>query len=109
MLKKSIYGIKQARKARGKKYMFKRSLYGLKQARRAWYNITDEYLYKLGFVKSPSEATLYVKRTYTNWTIVSIYFDDLLVIKNDEKLIEKFKAEMLKNLRWQTLVWWFMF
>jgi hypothetical protein len=29
-------------------------------------------------------------------SIVFIYIDDLLVIESDEKLIEEFKAEMLK-------------
>ena len=44
-----------------KVYLLKKALYGLKQAPRAWYNRIDEYLSKLGFVKSLSESTLYIK------------------------------------------------
>ena len=70
-------------------------MYGLKQAPRAWYNRIDEHLHKLGFVKSLSEATLYVKGTDANLIIVSVYVDDLLVTGSDKTLIEEFKAEML--------------
>ena len=78
-----------------KVYLLKKALYGFKQALKAWYNRIDEYLHKLGFVKSPSEARLYVKETDANLIIVSVYVDDLLVTGSYEKLIEEFKAEML--------------
>ena len=45
-----------------KVYLLKKALYGLKQAPRAWYSRIDEYLSKLGFVKSLSESTLYIKK-----------------------------------------------
>ncbi|KAK9122098.1 hypothetical protein Syun_019715 [Stephania yunnanensis] len=41
--------------------LLKKALYGPKQAPRAWYSRIDEHLMKLGFKKSPSEATLYIK------------------------------------------------
>jgi hypothetical protein len=78
-----------------KVYLLKKALYGFKQALKAWYSRIDEYLHKLGFVKSPSEARLYVKGTDANLIIVSVYVDDLLVTGSYEKLIEEFKAEML--------------
>ena len=71
-------------------------MYGLKQAPKAWYNRIDDHLQSLGFVKSPSEATLYVKQINANLIIVSVYVDDLLVTGNDEKLIKEFKAKMLQ-------------
>ena len=55
-----------------KVYLFKKALYGLKQAPRAWYSRIDEHLQKLGFVKSSSKATLYVKGTNANPLIVSV-------------------------------------
>ena len=79
-----------------KVYLLKKALYGLKQAPRAWYSRIDEYLQSLGFIKSPSEATLYVKETDANLIVVSIYVNDLLVTGNSEKLVEEFKAKMLK-------------
>ena len=70
-------------------------MYGLKQAPRAWYSRIDDHLHKLGFVKSLSEATLYVKGADANLIIVSIYVDDLLVTESNKTQIEEFKAEML--------------
>ena len=79
-----------------KVYLLKKALYGLKQALNAQYSRIDEHLQNLGFVKSPSEATLYVKGTYANLIVVSIYVDDLLVTGSNENLVKEFKAEMLK-------------
>ncbi|RVW95066.1 Retrovirus-related Pol polyprotein from transposon RE1 [Vitis vinifera] len=79
-----------------KVYLLKKALYGLKQAPRAWYSRIDEHLQSLGFVKSPSEATLYVKGTDANLIVVSVYVDDLLVTSSNEKLVKEFKAEILK-------------
>ena len=56
--------------------LLKKALDGLKQAPRAQYSRIDEHLQSLGFVKSPSEATLYVKETDANLIVVSVYVDD---------------------------------
>ena len=37
----------------------KKALYGLKQAPRAWYGQIDDYLQKMGFVKSDANPNLY--------------------------------------------------
>ena len=62
-----------------KVFLLKKALYGLKQAPRAWYNKIDEHLLSLGFKKSLSEATLYVKHQNNDVLIVSLYVDDLLL------------------------------
>jgi len=79
-----------------KVYKLKKALYGLKQAPRAWYSRIDDHFQNLGFIKSPTEATLYVKLTDAKLIIVSVYVDDLLVTGNDEKFVKEFKAEMLQ-------------
>ena len=50
----------------------------------------------LGFQKSQSELTLYVKHEGTNTLIISLYVDDLLIIGSNPKQINKFKLEMKK-------------
>jgi hypothetical protein len=62
-----------------KVYLLKKALYGLKQAPRAWYSIIDEHLQNLGFAKSFSKSTLYVKQNGAIILIISLYVDDLLV------------------------------
>ena len=76
----------------------KKALYGLKQAPRAWYSRIDSYFTEQGFRRSKREPTLYIKTQGTNDTlIVSLYVDDLIYTSNNEKMIKKFKEDMMKN------------
>ncbi|CAJ2662166.1 unnamed protein product [Trifolium pratense] len=77
-----------------KVYLLKKALYGLKQAPRAWYSRIDEYLMKLGFVKSLSESTLYIKGDQTNFLVICLYVDDLLVTGSSVEFIQQFKDDM---------------
>jgi len=77
-----------------KVYRLNKALYGLKQALRSWYSRIGTHLMSLGFVKSPSEFTLYVKKVESEILVVSLYVDDLFVTGSDEELIYKFKEEM---------------
>ena len=79
-----------------KVYLLKKALYGLKQAPRAWNNRIDEHLLNLGFSKSLSESTLYVKIDGADILIISLYVDDLFVIGSNSSLVEKFKKEMMR-------------
>lgn len=79
-----------------KVYLLKKALYGLKQAPKAWYSRIDEHLLSLGFTKSLSEATLYVKQKGSYVLIVSLYVDDLLVTGDNVQMIEEFKQEMMQ-------------
>ena len=57
----------------------------------------DNHLIQLGFSRSQSEVTLYVKvNDAGDSLIVSIYVDDMLVIGSKIELIQKFKDEMEK-------------
>jgi hypothetical protein len=51
-------------------------------------------LLNLGFTKSLSEFTLYLRKVNDDLLVVSLYMDDLLVIGNNMKLIDMFKREM---------------
>ncbi|KAG8481669.1 hypothetical protein CXB51_026598 [Gossypium anomalum] len=76
-------------------YKLKKALYGLKQAPRAWYTRIDSYLLSLGFERSISEPTLYVKKKQAETQlIVSLYVDDLLVTGGDRNMLADFKAKM---------------
>ena len=75
--------------------LLKKALYGLKQAPKAWYSKIDEHLQHLGFAKSLSESTLYVKQTGDDILIISLYVDDFFVTGNNTCNVEKFKQEMM--------------
>lgn len=77
-----------------KVYRLKKALYGLKQAPRSWYSRIDTHLESLGFVKSLSESTLYVKKVDEDILVLSLYVDDLFVTGSSKKMIDKFKKEM---------------
>ncbi|CAJ2666383.1 unnamed protein product [Trifolium pratense] len=79
-----------------KVYLLKKALYGLKQAPRAWYSKINDHLLSIGFEKSLSESTLYVKHKGKNSLIISLYVDDLLVTGDDTRLVEEFKQEMMQ-------------
>ena len=74
-----------------KVYFLKKALYGLKQAPRSWYNKIDEHLLNLGFAKSLVEVTLYIKSEGADILIISLYVDDLLVTRDDARLVQEFK------------------
>ena len=57
----------------------------------------------LGFHKSLSEATLYVRSEGINIIIISVYVDDLLVTRNNQELINEFKSEMFKQFEMTNL------
>ena len=76
--------------------MLKKALYGLKQAPRAWYSKMDGHLLSLGFEKSLSVSTLYVKKLDSDLVIISLYVDDLLVTDGNETQVTVFKQNMIK-------------
>lgn len=80
-----------------KVYRLKKALYGLKQAPRAWYGQIDGYFIKKSFHRCKSEPTLYIKTEGTSIIIVSLYVDDLIFMGNDHKMLQDFKADMMKT------------
>lgn len=75
----------------------KKALYGLKQAPRAWYSRIDGYFTEHNFRRSKSEPTLYVKTQGDDILIVSLYVDDLIYSRNNEKMMKEFKEDMMKT------------
>lgn len=74
-----------------KVYLLRKALYGLRQAPKAWYSKMDEHLLGLGFKKSLSESTLYVKKLVSDLVVVSLYVDDMLVTGSNSAQITAFK------------------
>jgi hypothetical protein len=60
--------------------MLKKSMYGLKQAARAWYKKMDGFLMSLGFKKSVANPNLYYHIVGNECLILVLYVDDLFLI-----------------------------
>ncbi|RDX87750.1 Copia protein, partial [Mucuna pruriens] len=63
----------------------RKTLYGLKQAPLAWYNKIDQYFTDQGFKRSKSKPTLYIKTQ-----------DDLIYTRNNMKMMNDIKKDMMK-------------
>eukprot|EP00253_Pinus_taeda_P002809 PITA_02809 len=71
-----------------------KALYGLKQAPRAWYAKMDDYLKKVGFQRSESDDTLYVRQQGKYLVILVMYVDDLIITGNHDDHITQVKKEL---------------
>ena len=57
-----------------------RSLYGLKQSGRMWYNRLSGYLLKEGYQNNPICPCVFIKKSQSEFVIISVYVDDLNII-----------------------------
>lgn len=68
----------------GKVCLLRKSLYGLKQAARAWNQLIHSVLVNAGYRQSNADPCLYSKDGYTKCYVL-IYVDDILVISKSTK------------------------
>ncbi|KAG6461296.1 hypothetical protein O3G_MSEX012541 [Manduca sexta] len=88
--------------AGGNACLLKRSLYGLKQAGRQWYIRLDEKLRRMNFKPTINEPCLYHQRKEDGTIlIVVIYVDDILVASDNLILIEEFKKDLAAEFELQ--------
>ena len=69
-------------------YKLEKSLYGLKQAPRACYTCIDNYLVKLGFIRSNVNPIIYFKVDKGMSLILVLYVDDLFFTSIKPMMIE---------------------
>ena len=81
----------------GKVCLLKKSLYGLKQASRCWNKHFGNYLLKLGFEVSHADPCMFIRSTGNSKLIIVLYVDDGLVAANKPEdliiFISELKAE----------------
>lgn len=81
-----------------KVYRLNKALYGLKQAPRAWNEHIDSVFHNMGFQRCPSEHGVYVKVDKSgDLLVLCLYVDDLIFTGNDVKMIEDFKASLIRK------------
>ena len=65
-----------------------RYLYGLKQSGRMWYIRLSQYLLKERYVNNSICPCVFIKKTENGFAIISVYVDDLNLIRTPEELIK---------------------
>ncbi|KAL0313403.1 UNVERIFIED_CONTAM: Retrovirus-related Pol polyprotein from transposon TNT 1-94 [Sesamum radiatum] len=73
-------------------YHLQRSIYGLKQASRSWNTRFDEVIRGYDFVKNDYDPCVYKKISGSSVAYLVLYFDDILLIGNDVKMLGYTKA-----------------
>ena len=68
-----------------------KSLYSLKQTPRQWYKKFDGFLQRHGYNKCNADHCCYFKRFESNYIILLLYVDDMLVVGLDMDEIKKLK------------------
>ena len=85
-----------------------KSLYGLKRTSRKWYEKLTRLLITNGYQQATSDASLFTKKTFDNFTVLLVYVDDIILagdsiseitfIKN--ALYQDFKIKDLGTLKY---------
>src|SRR5712692_4180690 len=77
--------------------LLKKSLYGLRQAPRAWYAKMDSFLLDTDFSRFHYDPNVYTKKVGNHLIIRVLYVDDLILIGSDPKLITHVKFGLKQN------------
>uniref|UniRef100_A0AAV1TW23 Reverse transcriptase Ty1/copia-type domain-containing protein n=1 Tax=Peronospora matthiolae TaxID=2874970 RepID=A0AAV1TW23_9STRA len=72
----------------------KRLLYDLKQWPRMWSQTIDEFMIKMGFNKCESDHCIYIKRDNQDMILVVLYVGDLILARNNNKLLKSTKMAL---------------
>jgi hypothetical protein len=73
----------------------KKALYGLHQAPQAWNAKLDGTLLSLGFRRTPSEHTIYIRWNGNVQLVIGVYVDNLIITGSNCDNIRSFKEEMM--------------
>ncbi|GMF41846.1 unnamed protein product [Phytophthora lilii] len=77
-----------------KKCLLKKALYGTKQAARQWNNKLNLHLEDQGFERSVADPCVYVRVSSTEYSIVVIYVDDLMLFSKCKDQIDGIKQAL---------------
>ena len=69
----------------------RKSIYGLKQARRQWHAKLLAIISELGFVQSKLDYALFVHLKGSSFTALLVYVDDILITGNDAQCVTDLK------------------
>jgi len=85
-----------------------RSLYGLKQLESMWYNHLSEYLLREGYNNDPICPYIFIKKSESDFVIITVYVDDLNIIGTHEeipKILNYLKKEFKMKYLGKIIFW----
>ena len=74
-----------------------KALYGLRHAPRVWFDKLKSALYSWDFENSKCDISLFFRRTKSDIIIMLIYVDDIIIIGNSNKDVEKVIVKLSKT------------
>lgn len=74
--------------------LLRRSIYGLKQASREWHAKLVEELLDQNFIQSKNDSCLFTKKTGDRLCIAAVYVDDVILTRSDEHGIKVLKDHL---------------
>ena len=69
----------------------RRALYGLKLAPRVWFAKFSSTIFRLGYIASPYDSTLFLRRTDKGTILLLLYVDDMIITSDDLNGIQELK------------------
>jgi hypothetical protein len=87
----------------GKVCKLLKSLYGLKQAPKQWHEKFDKTLTSAGFVVNEADSCVYYRYGGSEWVILCLYVDDILIFGLSLKVIEDVKKFLSSNFEMKDL------
>ena len=103
-LKEKIYmelpeGMHIEDKEKNKVYLLKKAIYGLKQAARSWNQKATNILKNLGYNQCTSEPCIFFKHNNTQVVYVALFVDDFFLFYNDKSEVENLKKTFQKHFK----------
>jgi Reverse transcriptase (RNA-dependent DNA polymerase) len=83
--------------------LLKRALYGLKQSGREWHKRLSNELFKLGFIKSISDAAVFYRRGSRGNVIIATAVDDLTITAESQAIVDGIKCDLNKVFKMKDL------
>ena len=81
----------------------KRSIYGLKQASRQWFKKFSTALLNLGFKRGHGDHTLFVKCCGTEFVVVLVYVDDIVIASTTPELASSLAEALHRQFKLRDL------
>ncbi|XP_072064209.1 uncharacterized protein [Arachis hypogaea] len=83
--------------------LLRKALYGLKQAPREWFDKFSTTICSLGFISSPHENALFIRKSDRGVVLLLLYVDDMIITGDDVDGISDLKTSLQRTFEMKDL------